>query len=111
MRSSRLTNRSRSRAAAIMLAPHHEPELRSIYDTVNRCTADPVKARVEVYFSKAQNLLDEAIKATRTKTQRSDAIGHNRIFQIALENGWDGLIQEHRQASLALAASAIRHHM
>jgi hypothetical protein len=79
-------------ADAINQAPDHEARLRRSFDLVNRANADRAKVAQhgEAYFASAQALLTKAIASTTNKAAQQPAIRYTRLFQIALENGWDG---------------------
>ena len=89
-------------SSAIAIAPQLEPQLRRIFDDVNRRTADPQRVAAWQdgdYFGAADQQLTNAIAASRRKTAPGDAIAHARILQLALDNGWDGRTAAHLAAA------------
>jgi hypothetical protein len=90
-------------AEAIVMAPDKEQELRKLFRKTNKATADftvdkqPRYGTLDAYLDTADKLLDDTIPRTRAKLAagkrtgaKDELIGHNRIFQVALDNGWDG---------------------
>ena len=90
-------------AEAIVAAPDKEQELRELFRETNKVKADFTADKqqrygtLDAYLDTADKLLDDTIPRTRAKLAagkrtgaKDELIGHDRIFQVACANGWDG---------------------